>query len=146
MSISLLLHPQRANRLVQQKALDKDQLGLTEVLAALLDATVKSKKEEGYLGGIQDVVNWQVLQELMYLASNEQSLPQVTETILFEMMRLKVVLGERSKATDPRYILMKKEVEGFIGNPKGYKKKVNAPKIPDGSPIGMQCMEPYHGN
>ena len=136
MSVSLLLNPQRANRLVQQKALDENQLGMTEVITTLLDATLKSKKMEGYLGGIQDVVNWQVLQELMHLASNEESLPQVTEIILFEMMRLKVVLGERSKATDPRYILMKKEVEGFIGNPKGYKKKVGAPKIPDGSPIG----------
>jgi hypothetical protein len=140
MSASLLLNPHRANRLVQQKALDANQIGLTGVITTLLDATVKAKKQEGYLGGIQDVINWQVLQELMYLASSEESLPQVTETILFEMMRLKVVLGDRSKATDPRYILMKKEVEGFIGNPKGYKKKVKAPRIPDGSPIGMDCF------
>ena len=137
-SLGLLLHYQRANRLVQQKALNKDQLGFSELVNTLLDATVKQKLKKGYLGEIQKIVNWQVLQELMYTASHEDSYPQVTETILFEMMRLKTYLGD--KVTNPNAILMKKEVEGFIGNPKGYKKKSEAPKIPDGSPIGMACF------
>ena len=134
-SLSLLLHHQRANRLVQQKALDSDQLGLSDVIKTILDKTVKAKQLKGYHGEVQKIVNWQVLQELMYLASHDNSFPQVTETVLFEMMRLKTYLGD--KQTDPTAILMKKEVEGFIGNPKGYKKKIDAPKIPDGSPIGM---------
>lgn len=138
-SLSLLLHHQRANRLIQQKALDDKQLGLSDVVTTLLDKTIKAKQSKGYYGEIQKIVNWQVLQELMHLASHEDSFPQVTETILFEMMRLKTHLG--TKATDPNAILMKREVEGFIGNPKGYKKKIDAPQIPDGSPIGMACFD-----
>ncbi|NJW54906.1 zinc-dependent metalloprotease, partial [Salinimicrobium oceani] len=42
MTLSLLLHPERAARLVQQKALDDDQLGLAEVLEDLVVETIKS--------------------------------------------------------------------------------------------------------
>ena len=76
----------------------------------------------------------------MQTASHKQSYPQVTETVLFEMMRLKTYLGDGSRATDPTSIMLKKEVEKFIGNPKGYEAKVKAPQIPDGSPIGMDCF------
>jgi len=137
-SLELLFHPQRANRLVQQSAIDSKQLSLGDVINTVLDATVKKKPGKGYTGEIQKLVNWQVMEQLMFLASHEESYPQVTETILFEFMRLRTLLGE--KATDATAILMKKEVDGFIGNPKGYKKKINAPKIPDGSPIGMACF------
>lgn len=137
-SLGLLLHPERANRLIQQKALDDKQLSFSELVTTLINETIKSKKKKGYLGEVQKIINWQVLQELMFVASNENSFPQVTETVLFEMTRLKTYL--ESKATEPNAFLMNKEIENFIGNPKGYKKKVVSSKIPDGSPIGMACF------
>ncbi|PCJ94130.1 MAG: peptidase [Flavobacteriaceae bacterium] len=137
-SLSLLLHSERANRLIQQKAVDDKQLGLQEVVKLLLKQTVRAKSKVGYIGEIQKTINWQVLGELMALASDKNSAPQVTEIILFEMMRLKTWLGE--KRIEPTAILMKKEIESFIGNPKGYERKTVAPQIPDGSPIGMDCM------
>ena len=139
-TLGLLLHHERANRLVQQKSLDKDQLGFDDVVETLLNKTIKLKPTSGYQGEIQKLVNWQVLQHLMKVASHKESYPQVTETVLFEMMRLKTYLGDGSRATDPTSILLKKEVEKFIGNPKGYEAKVKAPQIPDGSPIGMDCF------
>ena len=140
-TLSMLLNPQRANRLVTQKAMDPNQLSLQDVIQELLDQTVKGKKNTGYEGEIQKIVDWQVLQHLMFLASSKESYPQVTEAILFEMMRLKTYLGEPGNAINPALILLKKEVESFIGNPKGYKVKTEAPKIPDGSPIGMDCFD-----
>ncbi|MFD0861752.1 zinc-dependent metalloprotease [Sungkyunkwania multivorans] len=137
MSLALLLHPQRANRLVQQKALDERQFGLQELVQEILEQTVRKKAIKGYHGEIQKVINWKVLHHLMQLASDNNSYPQVTEVILFEMMKLKTFLGE--KRIDPTAILMKKAVEGFVGNPTGYKKKDEAPKIPDGSPIGSDA-------
>jgi len=145
-TLGLLLHYQRANRLVQQKSLNNDQLGFDDMVKTLLEETIKSKKIKGYQGEIQKLVNWQVLQHLMQVASHKESYPQVTETVLFEMMRLKTYLGEGSKATEPAFILLKKEVEKFIGNPKGYKAKITPPKIPDGSPIGMDCFESNWSN
>jgi len=145
-TLGLLLHHERANRLVQQKSLDDDQLGFEDVVESLLEKTIKSKADKGYQGKIQELVNWQVLQHLMQLASHKDSYPQVTETVLFEIMRLKTYLGEGSRATDPTFILMKKEVEKFIGKPKGYEAQVEAPKIPDGSPIGTDCFENVWSN
>ena len=81
----------------------------------------------------------------MQVGSHKESYPQVTETVLFEMMRLKTYLGDGPRATNPTAILMKKEVERFIGNPKGYEAKTKAPKIPDGSPIGTDCLETNWG-
>ncbi len=133
-TLSLLLHPERANRLVQQKALDSEQLGLEEVIRKVLDETLRSNWEKGYQGELQKIVNWQVLYGLMRLAGNKQSLSQVTEVVMFEMMRLKTFL--EGKRIDPTAILMKKEIEGFLGNPRGYEKELKTPKIPDGSPIG----------
>ncbi len=138
-TLTLLLHHERANRLVAQKGIDEDQLGFDEVVEGLLQETVKGKKKKGYAGQIQQLVNWQVVQSLMRVASHKDSYPQVTETVLFEMLRLKTYLGEGPNATNPTAILLKQEVEGFIKNPRGYKAKVVAPKIPDGSPIGMGC-------
>ncbi len=140
-TLSLLLHHERANRLAQQKALDNGQLGFEEMVETLLDETVKAKMEKGYLGEVQKLVNWQVLYHLMHVGSHKMSYPKVKETVLFEMMRLKTFLGDGPRATNPSFILMKKEVEKFIGNPNGYEVKVNAPKIPDGSPIGTSCQE-----
>ena len=145
-TLGLLLHHERANRLVQQKSLNDDQLGFDDVIKTLLKETVKSKLPLGYQGEIQKLVNFQVLQHLMQVASHKESYPQVTETVLFEMMRLKTYLGEGPRATNPTSILLKKEVEKFIGNPKGYETKVKAPKIPDGSPIGTDCLEYNWGN
>lgn len=137
-SLSLLLHSERANRLIQQKAIDDKQLGLQEVIESLLKQTVKTKNKGGYLGEAQKTINWQVLHELMALASDKNSSSQVTEIVLFEMMELKTWLSE--KRINPTVILMKKEIESFIKKPKGYERKTEAPKIPDGSPIGMDCM------
>ena len=145
-TLGLLLHHQRANRLVQQKSLNEDQMGFDDMVTTVLDNTIKSKREKGYAGEIQKLVNWQVLQHLMSVASHKESYPQVTETVLFEMMRLKTYLGDGPRATNPTDILLKKEVEKFIGNPKGYEVKLKAPKIPDGSPIGMDCLETNWGN
>ncbi len=145
-SLRLLLNPQRANRLVMQSTFDENQLGFDDLVKDVLSKTVRTKFKKGYHGEIQKLVNWQTLQHLMQLASDKESYPQVTETILFEMMRLKTYLSEGGRATDPAAILLKKEIESFIGNPMSYKTKTEASKIPDGSPIGMDCMEFYHGN
>ncbi len=77
MTLSLLLHPERAARLVQQKALDENQLGLGEVLEELILKTIKSSEENPYLQEVQHVINYNVLQYLMYLAVHTNATPQV---------------------------------------------------------------------
>ncbi|RZV62754.1 MAG: DUF5117 domain-containing protein [Flavobacteriaceae bacterium] len=133
MTLKLLLHPERANRLIQQKALDDDQMGLQDLLEELLSATIKRKKNKGYFGEIQNMVNYSVLDHIMAMAGNDKALPQVTAITSFELMKLKTVLTKDH--INPVAISMVKMIDGFLGNPKGHK-SVTYPKIPDGSPIG----------
>ena len=133
MTLRLLLHPQRANRLIQQKALDADQLGLQDVLDKVLDATLRKKKKKGYHQEIQNLINYSVLNHIMSMGASNSALPQVTAITKFELMKLKTILSKDH--INPIAIDMIKMIDGYIGNPKGHKSVVY-PKIPDGSPIG----------
>tara|TARA_B100001093_G_scaffold520293_1_gene614372 strand:+ start:1295 stop:3709 length:2415 start_codon:yes stop_codon:yes gene_type:complete len=142
-TLGFLLNAERMNRMVQQKALDQKQYGFDDLLKELLNHTVKSKNDKGYYANIQEIINWSVLEHIMVVASDENAYPQVTEQVVFEMMRLKTYLSD--KPTDPTAIYMLKKVNSFLGNPKGFKSNQKVVKIPDGSPIGMpalyQCFE-----
>ena len=142
-TLGFLLNAERMNRMVQQKAFDSKQYGFDDLLKELLNHTVKSKNDKGYYSNIQELINWSVLEHLMAVASDENAYPQVTEQVVFEMMRLKTYLSD--KPTDPTAIYMLKKINSFLGNPKGFKSNQKVVKIPDGSPIGMpalyQCFE-----
>ena len=133
MTLRLLLHPERANRLIQQKAIDDKQLGLQDVLDKLITETIKNKKNKGYHGEIQTMVNYSVLNHIMAMGGSSNALPQVTAITKFELMKLKTLLAKEH--INPIAMDMVKMIEGFLGNPQGYK-SVSYPKIPDGSPIG----------
>ncbi|MEB3348006.1 zinc-dependent metalloprotease [Aquimarina gracilis] len=137
MSLSLLLHPERASRLVQQKSLNKNQLGLVEMLEELIDLSFENKSKNSYHKEIQYVVKTNVLKHLMNLSRNKSAYPQVnaiTYAKINELLsRLKV------KTTDPldkiynEYLIM--EIKNFLKKPAEFK-VLPSPKIPDGSPIG----------
>lgn len=142
MTLGLLLNPERMNRVYQQKVLDKSQLGLKEFLEILIDATIKKKTENSYQGEVQQVINLSVLNNIMALSASEKLMPQAQALVNFEVMKLKVKLQERR--VDPMAMFMVKEIDKFLGNPKGFKAP-SSPKIPDGSPIGSDsCF--YHSN
>jgi len=138
MTLGLLLHPQRASRLVQQAALDEKQLTLQEVLKQLIDKTIKAKPQKGYTGEVQKVINYSVLRHIMKLGAQKNMYPQAEAIIIFEMMKLKTWL--ETKSIDPNAIYMSQQIKSFLSKPKGFKADP-APKIPDGSPIGMDCYE-----
>ena len=65
MTLGLLLHPERASRLIQQKSLDEDQLGFTEVLEETLKRSIKNSHKDSYLSEIQNTINFKVLNHIM---------------------------------------------------------------------------------
>ncbi|TBV26782.1 peptidase [Meridianimaribacter sp. CL38] len=142
MTLGLLLNPERMNRVYQQKVLDKSQLGLKEFLEILIDATIKKKTENSYQGEVQQIINLSVLNNIMALSASEKLMPQAQALVNFEVMKLKVKLQERR--VDPMAMFMVKEIDKFLGNPKGFKAP-SSPKIPDGSPIGSDACF-YHSN
>jgi hypothetical protein len=50
----------------------------------------------------------------------------------------------QERRVDPMAMFMVKEIDKFLGNPKGFKAP-SSPKIPDGSPIGSDACF-YHSN
>ncbi|MBL4887793.1 MAG: zinc-dependent metalloprotease, partial [Flavobacteriaceae bacterium] len=138
MTLGLLLHPERANRMVQQKAIDNTQLGLAKVLQLLINDSFKKSHKDDYINEIHHMVNVNVLKYIMNLAVNDKSYFQVNaianETINSLYNYLNKAKGPTAYTS--QYIMLMKE---FKSKPEKFKLK-NSPKIPDGSPIGsFQC-------
>ena len=72
-TVGLMLHPDRASRLVQYHAREATQPGLSMVIEELLKRTVRSKKPEGLAGEVARAVDVVVVYHLMALASNERA-------------------------------------------------------------------------
>ena len=133
LALSLLLHPERMARLVQQKSLDKKQLGPEEVLNELISNTIKKSHRDAYLNEVQEAVNYQVLLQLIKLAENESATSKVAAIANAQIEELKNWLRNKEGVL---YQQMYREIENYRKNPSEYKTKLNVPNIPDGSPIG----------
>jgi len=131
MSLSLLLHPQRANRMIQQKSLDDSQLGLEDMLNTLINNTFKKNHNDSYLNEVQQMVNLNVLKYIMNLATSDESFFQV-KALANAAIRDIALTSFSLDAYKMQYNLLIKQ---FTDNPKDFKLP-SSPGIPDGSPIG----------
>ncbi len=139
MTLTLLLHPERATRMVQHKSLDESQLGLVEVLGAVVQNSFKKTHKDNYYQELQNIVNDQVLNQLFQLAGNKDTYKQVNAIANYKLNELLTWLkSKKSNGVQKIYdIELIKRIENFKKNPSKYEKR-SAPKIPDGSPIGMK--------
>ena len=137
MTLSFLFNTQKASRLVQHKSLDNSQLGLDDLIDAVIDNSFKKKHNDMYYQELQNVVNAQVLNQLFYLGANQNTYMQVTAIVNSKLEKIANLLKGNASGIQKIYNAeLLKKIENFKSNPSNYK-KVNAPKIPDGSPIGM---------
>ncbi|XOV93972.1 MAG: zinc-dependent metalloprotease [Bacteroidota bacterium] len=132
-TLSLLLYPERLNRLLTQKSVDPGQLGLDELLNNLLAQSLRQKLS-GYSGEIQASINGVVLSKLMETAQNPGCFRQVNDVI---NSKLETYLNELKKqksqtAYEKGYISW---LEAYFDDPEEMP-ELKTPKIPDGSPIG----------
>ncbi|MGB5553736.1 MAG: zinc-dependent metalloprotease [Flavobacteriaceae bacterium] len=137
MTLEFLLHPERASRLIQQKALEPKNLGLEEVIDQLLSATVQKSGKDAYLNQAQNSINFRVLFHIMNLAASDAVHPQVNAIANHKLRALKTNLLVGGK--DQIAVEMLRRIDNFYEHPEQFK-VVSAPKIPDGSPIGMDCF------
>ncbi|WP_420322413.1 zinc-dependent metalloprotease [Flagellimonas sp.] len=137
MTLGLLLHPERASRLIQQRSLDKDQLGLVEVLDKSIKSTVDLNHRDSYENEVQRTINFRVLYHIMNLAAHKEVHPQVNAIAHEALRSLKVTL--LSNGRNPISAEMVRRIDAFNKAPNDFK-VISAPKIPDGSPIGMDCF------
>lgn len=150
MTLSLLLHPARANRLVEYNARDKQQPSLTFVVDRILSATFKSQPSPGYEGAVQMTVNDAVLNNLTRLALNRDA-SALTRSIAYQkILQLKPALSNRLKTVaDPswqaHYNYVIARIDKLLHNPDEYKQESLLPP-PPGQPIGETLMHECQRN
>ncbi len=137
-TLELLLHPERANRLVLQHAMDPDSPGLDELLESLVGRTIQhTPAGNGYRQEVMHTVNFIVIAQMINLANDDRSYPQVKAIVAHQLEDLKSWLGELrsvqfSNTYRQAYIRQINENEPELLE--------DIPSIPPGSPIGMECM------
>ena len=134
--ISLILNPQRANRLVEYGA-RANNLTLQETINKLMESSWNKKKEKGYLGSIQDVVNAMVTKNLIELHTSGQSNPLTKAIVGAELVKLSKELSGRSN--DPMALHAAMMIESYLDDPSEFEGARTLP-APPGSPIGSGPM------
>ena len=139
MTLEFLLHPERASRLVQHKSLNNNQLGLDELINTLISNSFKQKYKDIYYQELQNIVNEQVLNHLFTLASNQGNYSQINAIVNSKLTEISTFLrAKKSNGVQKMYDAeLINRISNFKKNPSKYT-KTKAPKIPDGSPIGME--------
>ena len=143
MSLSLLLDPQRAARLVQQKALDSSLPGLEDVLETTTRAVMQPRTSDAYEQEIARAVQRVYVDRLMSLAANAP-MSQVRALANYELMRL-VETGLPGGGAAPQAahrMAIAAEIGRFMERPlEPIRPPAAAPGVPPGQPIGMPDME-----
>lgn len=134
MTLGLLLHPERVNRLLQQKSLSANQIGLDDVLQSLIDKSFKMYYDDAYLNEVQQMVNQNVLKYIMHLAINDNAFLQVNALANEALEQISELVNKRNSkvAYASQYARL---IHEFREHPEEFKME-SVPKIPDGSPIG----------
>ncbi|WP_031425624.1 zinc-dependent metalloprotease [Flavimarina sp. Hel_I_48] len=128
MTLTFLLNPERANRLVENHAIDNDQLGLDGLLEALENATLGNKIKDDYKKEVQHTINHNVIKHLKNLYVSKKAIPQVKAKIYSELTKI----AENAR-DENRYVTT--DIEQFLKEPQKFE-ALPSPTIPDGSPIG----------
>jgi hypothetical protein len=135
MTLKFLLHPQRANRLVLQKSLDKNQLSLVDVIDELIETSFGKENDDSYLLEMQQQVNANVLKYLMNLATNNESYFETKAIANMEIAKIRSDYLASKKSNNAYAMQYERLIMEFIAHPEKFK-LASSPKIPDGSPIG----------
>lgn len=147
-SLELILHPERAARLIEYHSRDKKYLGFEEVVRRLIASTWKTQVHTGQEVEIQRIVNLLVLNHLMALASDKTAAPQATAIASYYVNELKNWITQRVKnendaAQKAHYFLAFSIIEQFQSTPEQFRSH-RPLKPPAGPPIGMAQKNLYH--
>jgi len=149
-TVSQLLDPERAARLVEQKAIDPQLPGLDDVLDRLLAATSQAPTASAYEAEIARAVDSVVAERLMGLAASAR-MPQVralaTDALERRAQGAESAAGARLGAAHEK--LLQQDIRRFLARPAATVALPGTPPIPAGPPIGepdpdyLEALEPF---
>lgn len=137
-TVSLLLNPQRAARLLQYAARDASQLRLEDLIDQLLAATIRATRQEGMDGAIQRTTNTVVLYRLMALAQSPASTDETKAIASLKLSAIKEFV-EKSESPDLPWKAHSVWLASRIGRFQENPKEIPMPPpeaAPPGQPIG----------
>lgn len=140
MTLTILLHPQRATRLIAQKSKGNQMMGLEEMLNKLESKTLKSSPQEGQNGEIQRVVNFVLLQQFIERTRNTNTSSQVQALVNYHLEELKNWCQNQSSKEvlwQAHYQFLADQIQLFQNEPTNYQFPQDL-KTPAGSPIGVE--------
>ncbi|CAL2076530.1 zinc-dependent metalloprotease [Tenacibaculum sp. 190524A05c] len=133
-TLSYLLHPERVNRVIQHYSIDNTQLSLSEILNSLIDVSLKKNYKDSYYQSLNTIVLKEIILNLFYLQNS--SVYFEGKAIVNEKINdIKLYLEKNRNTINNQFIVL---INDFNKNPSKYKKKPEALKMPDGSPIGSK--------
>lgn len=137
---SLLLEPNRDERMVEYHASEANYPDLAELVDDLLTATWKAQPQNGYDGAVQRTVDSVVLDHLMALAADDHAASETRAIASLKLDELKNWLAAQSKSNTnesrrAQFFFAAQEIERFEKNPATLHLTLPVPP-PAGDPIG----------
>jgi hypothetical protein len=136
MTLSLLLNPERLNRLMIQNSVDNSKMSLRYVLNGLISSTFKTIHQDSYLTEIQHLININILIYLLNLSESKSAFMQVKYESIMAINYIKRLIA-RSKKLNTYFDQYSHIIKDFKKQPELYRIQ-KTPNIPDGSPIGSE--------
>ncbi|MEQ8414589.1 MAG: zinc-dependent metalloprotease [Imperialibacter sp.] len=142
LTLSYLVHPERATRLVEHHARNAAQPDFSSLLSKLTASTWKKAHPAGYHGEIMRTVDKLVMYHLMNLSINTDASDQARAITYLQLKDLKSWIDAKVKSesdSDQKaHLTMASAQLGlFFEKPEIIKEYYKETKAPDGSPIGM---------
>ncbi|MFT4928467.1 MAG: hypothetical protein ACI8WB_004586 [Phenylobacterium sp.] len=137
-SVSLLLNPQRLNRVAQQSGQVRDGLTVKQLVNAIFKHSIKVSSESGLKLPIQQRVTSVVMELVMQAVQSDKVAPEVKAVLYDEVMRLSPWLSKKlKKKNGPNhglYRLLKQQLTWFEQSGE-WKSQFKLLPLPPGSPI-----------
>ncbi len=138
LTFSMILHPARANRLIEHHARNTNLPGLENVIDRLINATIKSTPKQGMEGAIQMATNYALFTNLCKLSLSKSASAETKAILFLKLDQLKAwlntkpVTGEDWRA---HFNFMAKQIDSLQDDPEEFKAEELLP-APPGMPIG----------
>lgn len=144
-SLKAILHPHRANRLVQHHELGQSDLSFSEVLQRLY--TLGWNREgNAYEAALQRTCDQLILDQIMTLAMDKRASTQTQALCLAALEQIKTQLQKEKPYSEERkahFLLAQFKLQQFKTNPADWKSKSSL-EMPAGSPIGAHIGCTHH--
>ncbi len=140
MTVSLLLNPARANRLVEHNARDAAQPSLGYMLDKLIKSTIWAPSTPGLELEVQRAVSNVVIEEMMQLAVSNSAHLQTKAIVTSTLKTLQLDIEKSANAekdiNEKAFLTYMVDImDRYFEEPNEWKSKETLP-LPDGSPIG----------